>query len=510
MTSVKPALDALCPAVLRAYKARIEASPLGYRLAKGAFWSLAGSVISRGLGLLASILVARILGKAEFGQLGMVQSTIGMFGTLAGFGMGFTANKHVAEFRMTDPLRAGRIIGLSSALSWASGGIMTLVLVALAPWLASHTLAAPEMGSLLRMGALLLLLGGVNGAQTGALAGFEAFKTIARVNLVAGALSFPMTVAGALVWGVSGAISAMVINLGLNCVLNYAALRKESARAGVPLGYLGCLQEWPLLWRFSLPALMAGAMQGPVTWLANALLVNQPNGYAEMGAYNAVMRIQSVPTQVLWVLLAPLLPVLSYQKAKSDATAFQKAAIAASLLALGLTLPFALTQMAAPALSLLPFGHAYAGHGRTVQWLMLDLAIVGVFTPAFPIAASTNRLWLAFSCSLGWSLVFAGLAFLLVPRYGSSGLAAALALSHLATTPVGWSYLRRQEKALLCGIPLGRIAATTVPAGVVCFGIGISTRSSVGFCLGAVIAAGLFLRHRAVFRAAGRDQANAF
>jgi hypothetical protein len=37
------------PAFLRGYKQCIEASPLGYRLAKGAVWSLVGSLISRGL-----------------------------------------------------------------------------------------------------------------------------------------------------------------------------------------------------------------------------------------------------------------------------------------------------------------------------------------------------------------------------------------------------------------------------------------------------------------------------
>jgi hypothetical protein len=39
------------PGFLSVLFQRIEASPLGYYLAKGAFWSLAGSLISRGFGL---------------------------------------------------------------------------------------------------------------------------------------------------------------------------------------------------------------------------------------------------------------------------------------------------------------------------------------------------------------------------------------------------------------------------------------------------------------------------
>jgi len=40
---------------------RIQTSPLGYRVTRGVFWSMAGAVISRGLMLAATVLVARML-----------------------------------------------------------------------------------------------------------------------------------------------------------------------------------------------------------------------------------------------------------------------------------------------------------------------------------------------------------------------------------------------------------------------------------------------------------------
>ncbi|QTA79204.1 Polysaccharide biosynthesis protein [Desulfonema limicola] len=126
--NVKSAVMYILPPFFRQYAARIESSPLGYRLAKGAFWSLSGALISRGLGLLASILVARILGKTGFGELGIIQSTVGMFGVFAGFGMGLTATKHVAEFRYKNPEKAGRIIILSALLTVIFSGIMALLL----------------------------------------------------------------------------------------------------------------------------------------------------------------------------------------------------------------------------------------------------------------------------------------------------------------------------------------------------------------------------------------------
>jgi len=86
-----------------------------------------------------------------------------------GFGMGLTAAKHVAEFRTEDPSRAGRIIALSSLTALLASGTMAATLLVLAPWIATRTLGSAEMTGMLRAGALVLLLGGIDGAQTGAL-----------------------------------------------------------------------------------------------------------------------------------------------------------------------------------------------------------------------------------------------------------------------------------------------------------------------------------------------------
>ena len=73
--NIRKALYACCPDFLHAYWDRIDASDIGYRLAKDAFWSMARAVISRGLMLAASVLVARMMGKTIYGELGMIQST---------------------------------------------------------------------------------------------------------------------------------------------------------------------------------------------------------------------------------------------------------------------------------------------------------------------------------------------------------------------------------------------------------------------------------------------------
>jgi len=70
------------------------------------------------LALLGWIVVARILGKEEFGQLAIVQSTVGMLGVIAGLGLGLTATKHVALPK--------RSVGAADSLEFFYSGVSKL------------------------------------------------------------------------------------------------------------------------------------------------------------------------------------------------------------------------------------------------------------------------------------------------------------------------------------------------------------------------------------------------
>lgn len=149
---------ALCPNFLMPLLKRVEASDVGARLARGVFWSLAGAVFSRGFTLVSTIIVARILGQALYGELGMIRSTVNMFAIFAGFGLGMTATKHIAELYLNDKLKAGRILALSGVFAFITGVLVAAVIFFCAPWLAVHTINAPHLIAEIRIGALILLV----------------------------------------------------------------------------------------------------------------------------------------------------------------------------------------------------------------------------------------------------------------------------------------------------------------------------------------------------------------
>ena len=436
--NVKSLVSICCPSFLRPAFNRIEESPLGYRLAKGVFWSMAGAVISRGLMLVATILVARMLGKSVYGELGMIRSTVGMFGVFAGFGLGLTATKHVAEFRKSDPDRAGRIIGISRLFAMVTGGLMALGLFVFAPWLAEHTINAPHLAGVLRIGAFILFINALNGAQTGALSGFEAFKTIAYVNLFVGLISFPILVCGAYFGGLTGAVWALSINLGVNWLLNHLALRKEARRHKVSFTFRNCSREWPILWKFSLPAALSGAMNGPVFWVCSALLVNQPEGYGEMGIYNAANQWYGMMLFLPGLLGRVVLPVLSEQVGQKDTKQSMKTLIFAIKMNVLIVFPPVLLAIIASPYIMSLYGESFRSGWPTLVVVLLAALLLAGQAAVGQLVAASGKMWIGFAMNGGWAITII-LGTLLLIDFGSLGLAAARAISYIVHAT--WTFL---------------------------------------------------------------------
>jgi len=391
---------------------------------------MTGAVISRGLMLAASVLVARILGKTGFGELGMIRSTVGMFGVFAGFGLGLTATKHVAEFRRSDPERAGRIIGLSGLFVMLTGGLMALGLFIFAPWLAEHTINAPHLASLLRIGAVILFINVLNGAQTGALAGFEAFKTIAYVNLFVGLISFPILVCGAYFGGLTGAVWALAINLGVNWLLNHLALRKEARRYNVPLAFRDCSCELSILWKFSLPAALSGSMIGLVNWACSAMLVNQRDGYGEMAIFSAANHWYEMLLFLPALLGQVVLPIFSERLGQKDTKQSLKTMVLAIKVNALLVMPLVLLGSIASPYIMNFYGGGFGEGWPTLIVVLLTAGLLAIQTPVGPIIAASGRMWIGFTMNLGWALTFI-VGTLLLLDFGSLGLATARVIAYV-------------------------------------------------------------------------------
>ncbi len=392
------------------------------RFASGSLWSLLGTLAAQGPRLGAFILAARLLGKESFGELGILQNTVSMAGVFAGMGLGLTATKHVAQFRTTDPERAGRIIGLSYVIAAVSGVVFCLVLRQFASIICSDVLNAPRLTSELQIASLLVGLNTLQGAQTGALAGFEAFRPIAIANLVQGMLVFPAVIGGAWSGGLIGAIIGLVIAATAGCTVIQFLLFRECRTEKIRLGFRGLGQELSVLTGFSLPTLLTGMMNLPVQWMAAAILVKQPGGFAEMGAFSAANQWRTLILFLPAILERTMLPILADLDSRRDHVSYRRTVHTHLLLSFG-----AATLLATPLAIGAPLIMKLYGEEFVSSWPVLPLlsgatVIASASFAVGTVMISRGAMWLGLAVNSLWGISLIISAALLTPSHGGVGL----------------------------------------------------------------------------------------
>jgi len=416
---------------------RLPPGSLRARFAKGTTWSLIGTVISQGLALLASIVVARVLGKVGYGELGMVRSTVGMFGTFAGLGLGLTATKYIAEFRESDPDRAGRITGLSFVVSVFTGGACALAVFYFAPVLATRAINAPHLVPELRIATLLLLLNALIGVQTGVLVGFEAFKTIAYTILFRGLASFPLVVAGVLLAGLPGAIWSFVLTGGVALAVNQVFLKRECEQHGVYFSYRGIFSERRMLWDFSFPAFLSAALVGPVSWGVNAMLVYQPGGYAELGIFSAANSWQRLFTFIPGLVGQVTVPMLSSLQGSGNPADSKKVLRAAILTAVLVAVPVLSALLVFGGSIMSFYGPGFSSRGAVLQLTALTGVLIAAAMPVGDLIAASGRMWVGAAMNGARATVLLFAAWIFTARgWGADGVAGAYLVANLCHA--GW------------------------------------------------------------------------
>jgi O-antigen/teichoic acid export membrane protein len=389
-------------------------------MANGAFWSLSGSVISRGLALVSSIIIARFLGASGYGEFGLVQSTIGMFGSFAGLGLGMTATKYISQYRDIDKVKAGKILGLTLLVASIASAIVSIILFVFSPWLAAKTIAAPHLSAILRIGSFYLFFLSITGLQNGILAGFEAFKAIAVRSVIAGVSTFPLMVGGVYFFGLKGALWGLVGSSLINIILNYFAIKKISLKNNIKINIIDSSSEKSILNEFALPAFLGGVMVGPVNWICNTILINQINGYSEMGIYNAANQWMLIILFVPSSLSAIILPMLTNLNQDSNSFKYSRMLKYNIILNILITTIISLGVIVFSPIIMSTYGTSFSG-GRSVLIILAITAILVSYNGVIGQAiASKGKMWIGFILNLMWALVLVLFTYWFVKNGGGA------------------------------------------------------------------------------------------
>lgn len=396
------------------------------QIVSGAYWSLVGAIVARGLTLGTGIALARMLGKEAFGAWGLVLAAVSAFSQIAGAGMAITATKHVAELKESDPERAGRVVSFVIAISAFSVMALALACVLGADWITKSLYREPTMLTPMRLAAFLIIAMVGTQVLQGAMAGFEDFRGIARIDIVHGLVTIGATIPLTWTFGLSGAVMGMASAWGVSMVLSLIATVKSSRAHGMPLRTRGIWRERRLFWTYAAPSLATSFFAAPAGMLGMAIVAGTPSGLSGLGGLTAALRWRDIVLFVPMSIKRVTLPILSRLTGEKQGGRFLRTLWILIGLNGGIALLAALVVGALSPWILSLYGPGFREHWDLVVILCVAAVCQAINDVVTQVTACMERMWWRFFIHIVWAVTLVGGAYLLVPQYGVRGYAWAL------------------------------------------------------------------------------------
>lgn len=397
------------------------------KMLEGVAWTGIGNTVSAFFIFASGLVLARMLGAHKFGQFSLLQSTLSVFVLLAGPSFGFLATKYVAEHKRVNPVRAAAILRLSSISALVLSSVIALLMFLSSAYIAELVFKAPDLKVELWLCSAILLLSGVNGAQLGAMAGFEAFREIAIVNSFKGVFTFAGLSFGAHFFEVRGAIFGLgTVGIVVCFLSSFYLYRLEIAHKLPKPTNREMLKEIELLFSFSLPNWMYSVLTAAVNWISYILVSRGPNGFSEMGIFNAANQFFLVLNFIPTILWQVSLPMLSETAGDGNKTKLLNAYRALSAANAGVILILIIVLVPFRTFFMSSLGEGFSGGGAVLALSLVMTLFYAVANVAWQVLMVINRLWLGFLLGGVYSIVY--LSFFV---FWSTGDAFGLAVARL-------------------------------------------------------------------------------
>ena len=417
---------------------RLVGEPGGIRrrLVGGASWSVAGAAASRGLGLIGTVLVARLLVPHRFGQLSLIQLAVLLLTSVAGLGLRTAATKRIAETRDVDRQRAGRQIGFIILMTSVMAAIVAGGYLLAGQWVASHLLLDDRLDAVVALSAGIVFATSISSAQLGILTGFEAFRNVALLQTVESLLDCALMVVGVVLGGLAGSVLGWLLGEVITLAMGFILIDRTCVASGVRVCYRVLAAEWDVLWDLGLPMLAAGIAVLVALLLSQRLLAAQSRGLADLAAFNVAYRWELVVVFIPSAVAPIMLPILSSLRASGRADQIRR------IFRLNMTASVALTLV--PAALVMVLGHqllGLTGHFYSAQTTVLAVLLV----TAIPIVVNNvlSQTALSLGAVAAWMVsdlvlaaVLLAVAVALVPGHGATGLGFAYLAGYVATDVV--------------------------------------------------------------------------
>lgn len=382
--------------------------------------------MQRLLGMLTTVVLARVLSVAGFGAYSVIINTASSAYGMVRLGVDASIHVHTAESDQGENSRQdkGDMLGAGLLLLAGSGVLGAAACLLLSDWLANTVYGQPELTRWMAFAAGLVLLQCVSQFCYATLVGLHQFVTYSWVMVLSAVLSTLAVSIGAYSLGISGALAGM---LGVQAVTVFLLARsaRGALHANVILLRLGAVKQWVYRHlRFGFPFYAAGLLSVPVALYLQGML-SRHAGLEALGELRVITAILAMISFIPTAASSAMVSLLT-RSSTSDYSSFIKQ----SLLHIKYIWLFAVFSglgvfLVLPLIVKLLFGEAYMGAVAPASYAILTTIIACVLGFAGNIIFARRRVGLILAQTSFQVTVFAGVASILIPKMGLSGYFAA-------------------------------------------------------------------------------------
>lgn len=382
--------------------------------------------------LVSTIIVARLLGLQSFGAYSVLVSTVMMIAAVAQGGSGLVATKYVAEYLASDPERVGRVLGLCRVFTMAMGACTAALVFAAAGLLSVDVLGKPELEPLVRLVAVATFFQVSVSYQFGALQGFGTFKELSRAGMLAGLGHIALTAVGAWLGQIPGALLGFVLASALRTVVCGYILSRVCLAHGVVEKIEFDGDEMRRMWRFALPAGLAGIVTITCLWLVTVLLARLPNGLDMVAMFSVANQVRLTALQIPSLVNGVSFSVLSRLKGQDEQIGFRKVFRSTLAVNSGVSILLVIIIIIAANKILSLYGTEFV-HGRSALIILLISVIPEMLAVTFyQLIQSAGLMWHSlFLVILPRDIFYLAIVAFLLPTYDIVGAAIAYLIAWL-------------------------------------------------------------------------------
>lgn len=288
----------------------LSVEPLRRRLFVGSAYAFLATILGQGLGLVTSIIYARLLGTYDLGVLAIYAQVTSLAVALAALGLATPTTKFVAQLRTENRVRLEEMMAtiMTLALGSAVAASVGFFLFALLGGFAVY--GSADLVLMISLASVFLTLNALTGIGAAILQGLQRIRFLSLAGIATEGLAVPVMLVCLSLTGLVGAaiggILLVVFSTSVTFGTAWKALHNEGIRLRISVSR-GVVKE---LATFALP-LLGSAIIVKVALLLQSTLIALGLGYGDTGLFRVASTVARVVAFVAAAVSVPLLPAVT-------------------------------------------------------------------------------------------------------------------------------------------------------------------------------------------------------